>query len=191
MFYVRRPSKLKIDGFLLREKRLAHSYAEIGASRGKPPAGYTVDHYRTMLGHGLDVFRRAQEALMNWAGFDIGWLRAFPDSARVVEGATVALLVNHFGFWSLNACRVVYVLNEVGPIRRVGFAYGTLPDHAEQGEERFLIEHRVDNDEVAYEILAFSRPKHWMAKTGYPLSRGIQKRFARDSQLAMARATAD
>jgi len=30
--------------------------------------------------------------------------------------------------------------NEEEPIQRYGFAYGTLPDHAETGEERFLVE---------------------------------------------------
>jgi uncharacterized protein (UPF0548 family) len=27
-----------------------------------------------------------------------------------------------------------------GPVRRFGFAYGTLPDHVESGEERFTVE---------------------------------------------------
>ena len=30
------------------------------------------------------------------------------------------------GFWWLNACRIVYVVDEAGPITQFGFAYGTL-----------------------------------------------------------------
>ena len=44
------------------------------------------------------------------------------------------------GLWWLNACRIVYVVDESGPISKFGFAYGTLPGHVESGEERFLIE---------------------------------------------------
>lgn len=69
---------------------------------------------------------------------------------------------------------------------RFGFAYGTLPRHVEQGEERFLVE-RV-GDEVFYDILAFSRPRHPSARLGYPLMRRWQKRFGHDSAAAMRRA---
>ena len=37
--------------------------------------------------------------------------------------------------------------------RKFGFAYGTLPDHAATGEERFLIEWNQDDDSVWYDIL--------------------------------------
>ena len=40
----------------------------------------------------------------------------------------------------MNAGRVVYLVDEDGPVPRFGFAYGTLPGHAESGEERFLVE---------------------------------------------------
>ena len=56
----------------------------------------------------------------------------------------------------VNACRVVYVVDEEEPIQRYGFAYGTLPDHAETGEERFLVEWNRASGEVWYDILAFS-----------------------------------
>ena len=51
----------------------------------------------------------------------------------MTAGTTVAVVVRHYGFWSLNACRIVYVLDDTAPdgteVRRVGFAYGTLPEH--------------------------------------------------------------
>jgi uncharacterized protein (UPF0548 family) len=64
-------------------------------------------------------------------------------------------------------------------------AYGTLQNHVERGEERFSIEHRVEDDSVWYDILAFSIPQHPLARLGYPLSRAAQRRFARDSKSAM------
>ncbi|MDQ3253124.1 MAG: DUF1990 domain-containing protein, partial [Acidobacteriota bacterium] len=62
--------------------------------------------------------------------------------------------------------------------------------HSEQGEERFTIERRAD-DTVWYELFAFAKPKHILARVGYPLTRLVQKRFARDSGEAMRAAVAD
>ena len=39
------------------------------------------------------------------------------------------------GHWWLKACRIVYVVDESGPISQFGFAYGTLPGHAEMEKE--------------------------------------------------------
>ena len=73
--------------------------------------------------------------------------------------------------WWLNACRIVYVVDDSGPNFKFGFAYGTLPGHVESGEERFLIEwNRADNS-VWYDILAFSRPNHVLTRLGYPFVR--------------------
>ena len=92
------------------------------------------------------------------------------------------------GLWWLNACRIVYVVDESGPIHKFGFAYGTLPGHVESGEERFLIEwHRGENS-VWYDILAFSRPNHFLTRLGYPMVRRTQKRFGRDSAASMLKA---
>jgi len=100
-------------------------------------------------------------------------------------GATVAVKARAFGTWVLNATRIVYVVNEKNAVERFGFAYGTLADHVECGEERFIIEfHKVD-DSVWYDILAFSKPQHPLVKVSYPLARMLQKRFARDSMGCM------
>ena len=82
----------------------------------------------------------------------------------------------------------VYVVDESEPNCKFGFAYGTLPGHVESGEERFLIEwNRADNS-VWYDILAFSKPNHFLTRLGYPVVRRMQKRFARDSAAAMLNA---
>ena len=92
------------------------------------------------------------------------------------------------GVWWLNACRVVYAVDEAGPLSKFGFAYGTLPGHVESGEERFVIEWDRGDDDVWYDIVAFSRPNHVLTRLGYPVVRRLQKRFGRDSAAAMLRA---
>ena len=93
------------------------------------------------------------------------------------------------GLWWTNAARIVYTIDEpLGPVVRFGFAYGTLPDHVESGEERFLIEWDQTTDRVWFDILAFSRPRHRLARIGYPIARGKQKSFGVEAAAAMRRA---
>ncbi len=153
------------------------------------PAGYNVDRYRTRLGAGLVAFEAARAAVRRWEMFERGWLRVFPDAAEIREGSTVAVVAAHLGFYSINVSRIVYTLDEDGPLARFGFAYGTLGDHAESGEERFTVSWDRAGNAVWYDIVAFSRPRAVLARLGYPLGRALQKRFGRASLAAMARAT--
>jgi uncharacterized protein (UPF0548 family) len=127
------------------------------------------------------------EAIRAWQMFNMPWLRLDRTSAPIQVGTDIAVSVHHFGFYSLNACRIVYVVDEEDPVKRFGFAYGTLMEHAESGEERFTVEWNRD-DTIWYDILAFSRPRQMLARLGYPLSRLLQKRFAEDSKAAMLEA---
>ena len=149
--------------------------------------GYVVDHNRIRLGMGEETFVRAVEALRGWRMFDVGWVRVCWPGTPVETGSTVAVLGSHYGFWSLNACRIVYLVEEANGVRRSGFAYGTLPEHAEAGEERFTIEWNPD-DEVWYDLYAFSKPNNALARIGKPFARGLQRRFARGSLRAMKQA---
>jgi uncharacterized protein (UPF0548 family) len=188
MFFLRAPSDEQIHGFVAAQREQTFSYGEVGASRQgdlKKVEGYTIDHNRLKLGIGHATFERAVAALREWKHFDLGWARIVPPETPLEKGANVAVLARTFGFWSLNACRIVYVIDEDGPeLKRFGFAYGTLPNHAECGEERFMIEWQANDDSVWYDIRAFSRP-NLLAKLGYPLARSLQKKFARDSLAAM------
>src|SRR6185436_2412783 len=162
------------------------AYPEVGATQTTPPAGYRHDHNRIRLGEGSEIYARACRALAAWKQFDLGWIELQRANTPIVVGATVAVLEHHLGFWSLNAARIVYVIGEETEGKRFGFAYGTLPDHAELGEERFSIEWSPSDDSVWYDILAFSRPNKLAPKLGYPLTRMLQRRFARDSMQRMA-----
>lgn len=54
----------------------------------------------------------------------------------------------------------------------------------QSGEERFLVEWR-DDDSVWYDILAFSRPGHFLAAATYPAARFYQRQFAKQSMRAV------
>jgi uncharacterized protein (UPF0548 family) len=187
VFQLTRPSAAQVDAFIAAQREATFSYREVGATRsGAAPAGYDVDHNRVRLGAGAETFHRATAAVRTWRMSSLGWMSIQPANVPVVPGETVAAVVSHYGLWSLNACRVVYLLDEdADGMRRSGFAYGTLPAHGEIGEERFSVEWRLDDDSVWYDLYAFSRPGHPLARLGYPIVRRLQRRFARESKQAM------
>lgn len=187
MFFLTEPSSNTIARFIDSQQDLPFSYEAVGATNAQLPSGYTIDHNRIQLGKGQTLFERAVEALKEWKQFDLGWVTIVPPGVAVKVGSTVAVKARALGTWSLSAARVVYLLEESRPVKRFGFAYGTLPDHVETGEERFTIEWHDENDSVWYDILAFSRPQHALGKLGFPLARMLQKRFARESMRRMVR----
>lgn len=185
---MRKPSAESIRRFLSEQANLDFTYSAVGATAGIPPAGYVVDHIRIKLGEGEDVFHSAKAALQRWEQFMLGWVEAWSPKTLIQPGEVVAVMGWVIGMWWLNSCRIVYVVDGSGPITKFGFAYGTLPGHAESGEERFLIEwDRADNS-VWYDIIAFSRPNHFLTRLGYPYVRCTQKRFGRDSAASMLKA---
>jgi uncharacterized protein (UPF0548 family) len=118
--------------------------------------------------------------------YETGWTSLCWPDVPIAEGAVVGVLGRHLGIKSLNACRIAYVFEDEEPsLKRYGFAIGTLPGHVERGEERFTVEwHRAD-DAVFYEVFAFARPAHPLARAAPPLARLIQRRFAVDSLRSM------
>ncbi len=190
MLRFRRPTDAAIRAFLREQEPLALTYDGIGATAGVPPAGYVVDHTRVALGRGDVAFAAARAAIGRWEQFRLGWVEPYPADTPVCAGAIVGVLARICGAWWLNAARIVYTVDEAGLRTAFGFAYGTLPGHAESGEERFLVEWDRATGVVSYDVLAFSRPRHILARLGYPLARRTQKRFARDSAAAMRRAVA-
>ncbi len=188
MFLFTKPDKKAIQNFLKSCVSDTFSYDEIGTSRLGSPPQYDTDHNRVLIGQNRNDFEKAKAALRNWKMFDMPWVELCWNDTLIEIGKNVAVLINHFGFYSLNACRIVYVIDEAGVIERYGFAYGTLMEHGETGEERFSVEFHPETREVWYDLFAFSKPNHIMARLGYPISRMLQKRFADDSKSAMKRA---
>ena len=187
MFLARQPSAETIRLFISSQHDLPFSYREVGATRSEEtPPGYTVDHNRVRLGDGEDVYLRAAAALRSWKQFDLGWVTIVPPATPVEVGRIVAVQARTFGFWSLSAARIVYVIEDKAAVNRFGFAYGTLPNHVECGEERFMIE-RLENNSVWYDIYAFSHPEHPLVRLGFPIARKLQKRFVKQSLARIAR----
>ncbi len=186
MFLARRPSPERINRFVCESRSLPLSYSPIGIV---DTIREDLDEATAVIGHGKAAFERARAALIAWKQFHIGWVETFPASAAVVSGTVVAVLIRHFGFWSLNGCRVLCSVGSVDDRERFGFAYGTLTNHAESGEERFEVFIDPQTDDVIYRIRAISWPQAMVARVGQPIVRMLQKRFRRESVAAMKRAT--
>jgi uncharacterized protein (UPF0548 family) len=187
MFLIRRPTKDQISRFLEQARDLPLSYDPIGIAR-EPPPGFNADLTSTVIGHGRETFERARVALARWRHYEMGWVELFPHDAPIEVGSVVAVLVSHLGFWSLNGCRVVYGIGDREDGSSFGFAYGTLTNHAELGEEIFEVILEPESDEVVYRIQAVSKPHAAVARIGYPIARHFQERFRRDSTSALRRA---
>jgi uncharacterized protein (UPF0548 family) len=185
---LRKPAGAAISDFLERQRQASFTYPEVGASRGDPPSGYAIDRHSAILGAGESAFRVAREALDRWAMFDVDWVEVHKPDVSTSPGMNVAVLARVLGIWYLNACRIIYLIDERGAIENYGFAYGTLEDHAERGEERFTVLWDHTDDSVRYEQFAFSRPGNLLTRLNYPLARTVQKRFAKDALAAMRRA---
>ena len=185
MVFLRRPSSAAIDRFLRESRDLPLSYEPVGILNATRTTR-RVDEAVVGIGKGEGDFARACAALEAWTQFDIGWVELFPRHASIHPGTVVGVLIRHLGIWSLNGCRVVYT---VGDDRsRFGFAYGTLTNHEVAGEELFEVFIDPQTEAVMYRIRATSWPYAAISHVGQPIVRVLQRRFRRDSALAMQRA---
>ena len=188
VFLIRRPSSTEIDRFLDHSRQLPLSYGQTGIVRHSSGAG-RFDEQVITIGNGAAAFERARLALSTWKHFNIGWVEVFPRQASINTGTVVAVQIRHFGFWSLNGARVLYHVGGTENQAAFGFAYGTLTNHAESGEELFEVFIDRPSGDVKYRIRAVSWPQAVLARIGQPLVRVLQARFRRDSAEAMKRAT--
>lgn len=148
------------------------TYPEVGATRGRMPAGYHHVHEARSVGHGAATFERAAATVLGWDVHRGAGLRVTA-STPVAQPGAVAVL----GLGPLRVpCRVVYVVDE--PLRR-GFAYGTLPGHPECGEESFVVELDPDSGDVLTRITAFSRPGNRLIRLAGPANRMVQSVITR------------
>lgn len=200
MFSFRRPSDVQIRDYLARQAEQPFSYDSVGCTRREPVPlpGWNIDRHRVCLGRGAAVFRIACDAIRQWRMFPPAVATVCGPDLEPLEGTVVGVLywAAPVRVWMLFPARVVYELS--GPaqdgdrqVEQFGFAYGTLLDHPERGEERFLVEWDRGDDSVWYDLLAVSRPAHWLARLGYPYTRYEQARFRRLSGQAMQQAAVE
>lgn len=166
-----RPTNDELRSMVEASRDAATSYSPVGltAANDAPP-GYRLDRWDRALGSGEDVFDGASRALREWAvhrGAGLMVCAAGPPTVGLVVAMSAPLPL---GFIDV-MCRVVSVVDEPN---RFGFAYGTLPIHPEQGEESFIVE-RDDDGEVAFRIIAVSRPRHALARLCPPVARRLQR----------------
>ncbi len=188
MFFLRKPGTVALWRILEEEKDRPLTYAPVGGTRGEElPGGFPHHRHLIRLGAGRRVHEKAVSALMSWRMYDLDWTTLCWPHRLPEENQTVGVLVRHSLLWSFNPCRVVYVLDESAPVRRFGFAIGTLPGHSETGEERFTVEMREDGS-VWYRIVSFARAHHPVAGLAPWAVRHYQRRFGHESLRAIARA---
>ncbi|MDY7090077.1 MAG: DUF1990 domain-containing protein [Actinomycetota bacterium] len=146
------------------------TYTEVGATRTeRMPPGYTHVVRDEVIGRGRAAYERAVDALHDWRMHRAAGFRIVRGGERAAEGVDIVLR-----FYGMTVpCRVVYVVDEPN---RAGFAYGTLPGHPEHGEEAFIVVLTPD-DEVRFQIRAFSRPATLLTRLGGPIAR-LGQRYA-------------
>jgi uncharacterized protein (UPF0548 family) len=182
-----RPSESTLRNFLQKQVGANFSYSQVNhTQKNERVSGFNNDRNRVLLGKGQGVYDAACEALRQWEMFPGGWAWIEPKDSPIQTGQTLVMVAKILGIHWLSACRIVYTLDGAGPERRFGFAYGTLPDHIECGEERFSVEW-LEDDTVWYDLKAFSHPRLLVVWIGYPLARLLQKRFVRESLAKMKR----
>ena len=193
MFLLTHPDRPRIEAFIAHAQGTDFTYPYIGKTKSgfarspkqSDTMRYVVDHNSTTIGKGEADFEKAKSAVRNWKMFDMPWVEICWPETPIEESKTVAILIRHFGFYSLNAARIVYTIDKWDWF---GFAYGTLESHGESGEERFSVRLDRETGDVVYDLYAFSRPNYVSARLARRLTRGLQKRFAADSLSAMLRA---
>jgi uncharacterized protein (UPF0548 family) len=173
MFRMRHPDAEHLAHFLARERTSPLTYSEIGASfDDEMPAGYHHVRAGTTLGTGHAVWERARAGIRAWAAHRGAGMTVAPVDAPIEDGTTVAVITRAGPAVVLASCRIVVVVDEPD---RFGFAYGTLPAHPEEGEERFVVT-RDDAGTVSFAVAAFSRPHDLLTKLGGPVPRWLQAR---------------
>ena len=147
---------------------LSLTYSEVGATAGPLPAGYHHVQKSAVIGRGRKRFEDAAAEGMRWGMLRGAGVKVEATTEIAAVGSEVLV---HLG--PVRApCRVVYVVDE--PDQR-GFAYGTLPGHAESGEELFLVRYDPATENVYADVTAFSRHATWWSRLASPATSLVQQ----------------
>ncbi|MBK8412133.1 MAG: DUF1990 domain-containing protein [Sandaracinaceae bacterium] len=179
MFHLVPPSDERVLALLRARGDQPFTYRDVGLTRtplAVAPAGFVLDRYGTELGRGRDVFERACAALAHVDNYPPSFTRVVRAPGELAPGSLFATVARHLGFASVHPCRVIYVAREPSSF---AFGFGTLPGHAESGEESFRV--TLDDDVVRYDVQAFSRPHGVLSRLGAPVARSYQLRFQRET----------
>jgi uncharacterized protein (UPF0548 family) len=146
---------------------------------------FVRDESRSCLGYGEAMFAAAKRAFAQRQMFDLGWVRVVNAAAPIACRQVVAVEVHTLGLWTVNLSQILEIVDTE---TRFGLLYSTTKQHVERGEEIFPLRFDPATGEVRYELEAVSRPRAFLARIGYPVTRHFQYRFARDSHEWMRKA---
>jgi uncharacterized protein (UPF0548 family) len=170
---------------LERLQDLPLSYPDVGATGTALPDGYGHIGRNTVIGTGLESFRAAGECLMTWEMHRRAGLHVDATAPRASRGVNVLVKVGPSWLPIDAPCRVLHTVEEHD---RIGFTYGTLEGHPEEGEESFSV--LLDDDgTVRFVVIAFSRPATLVTRLAGPLGRFAQGKIL-DRYLDAVRAAA-
>lgn len=144
------------------------------------PRGWFVNKSQQCIGKGHEAFERASEALVALECLQLPWL-----SAGVHDDVLAICSRQFFVLWIMNANRFLSP-----PQVRNGqcsVTWATTRRHVLCGEERLTVTRNTATDEVFFEVLSFSRPRHLFSWAAYPYVIAQQRRFARDATAVMMR----
>lgn len=158
---------------LERAERAELTYGPIGGTFDTGPSEADL-HMERVLGAGGGDFAAAVECYRA-LGSQRSVAGVWPEDATAELGATILISLRFGPVTVLAVDRIVAIIDEP---RRWAFAYGTLPGHAEVGEEAFIVEHRPD-DTVVAKVVAIAHVALPGARFLQPLLVPIQRRFAR------------
>lgn len=181
MFLLRRPGKRLVARAFHQGATAGFNYAAKRSTIEKPPSGFFRNDTSAMLGEGEECWMQAVEALRRWRATRLRWCEFLSLTGEPVRGDMVVARVKHLGFWSLQPSRIVDVYSEP---RCYAFTIRTLPQHDEQGEERFEVEW-LSSGQVRFRIRSYSRPAHLAGWLALSYVRYLQRRFARDAMHIM------
>jgi uncharacterized protein (UPF0548 family) len=144
------------------------TYSHVGATAGALPPGYHHVQKSAVIGRGRQRFEEAAAAGMRWGMLRGAGVKVAATTDVAAVGSEVIVRLGPVQA----PCRVVYVVDE--PDRR-GFAYGTLPGHAESGEELFLVRYDPATENVIAEVIAFARHATWWSRLASPVTSLVQR----------------
>lgn len=179
MFHLAPPTDHQVLALLRSRAGEPFTYRDVGLTRtplSAAPPGFVLDRYGAELGRGREVFDRACAALARIDNYPPSFTRVVRAPGELEPGSLFATVAKHLGFVSVHPCRVIYVAREPSSY---AFGFGTLPGHAESGEESFRV--TLEGDVVRYDVQAFSRPHGVLARLGGRVARAYQLRFQRET----------
>ncbi len=158
------------EQLLATARNASFNYDHVGSTLD--PAAWPdrqVEAKSKRLGSGRDMFDIATARLRAWAPQRRLGALVLPQRAEVEPGATV-LVVLRLGLLAIVVPdRVVDVIVEPD---RYGWAYGSLPGHAEAGEEGFMV--AIDGDGAVTATITLDAVPTGVAALGAPLTRAFQ-----------------